>query len=108
MFKISHLVLLALLLTAFPAVAQPGPILSVEHDWTFRSGSRLHGDYRIYGVYQWTGSFDSKSHTTVCFGQQSCDVPLPIYALMMIICVPLGAMIALMVVRRRRKIAKTR
>ena len=63
MSKICHLVLLAILLSASTARAQPGPIIVTEHDWTFRMGSARYGIYqaRWQGGGGFTSVYFSKS-----------------------------------------------
>ena len=97
MSKIPHLVLLALLLSASIAAAQPGPLLVPEHDWTLKTRNGW------YGVYQSRLLGDEKygagTSTAVYFGQRLFTVRMRAGWLVALMFAPLGAVGALLLMR---------
>jgi len=95
MSKIRYFVLLTMLLSAFIATAQPGPLIADERDWTFHVGSTR------YGIYQasWMGG---GGYTSVYFGRTVFTVRKPAGLLLALVIVPCGR-IGVFLVRREGK-----
>ena len=94
--KILHLVLLAMLLLAFSATAQPGPLVVTEHDWTLKTGNRC------YGIYQsrWLGA---GTYTSVFFGHQLFTLRMRAGLLVALVAAPFGVMGIFLLIRRERE-----
>ena len=84
MHKMPHLILLTMLLSVMVATAQPGPIVNIEHDWTFKTGNKW------YGLYQIRIRGDVRSSTTVFFGRRWFTVRLPAGLLIAAVAAPVA------------------
>jgi hypothetical protein len=91
------LLALALCLFAFTAVAQPGPIFVMEHDWRI-----LIGD-KYYGVLQSSLRGDPTPWTGVYCGKHLFTVKMTIAQLLALTALPVAVVTGVLLVRRNSR-----
>jgi len=94
---IRHILLLALCLFAFTAVAQPGPIFVMEHDWRI-----LIGD-KSYGVLQSSLRGDPTHWTGVYCGKHLFTVKMTIVQLLAIFALPVTVVAGVLLAARNSR-----
>jgi hypothetical protein len=92
-----RIVFLTLCLFAFTAVAQPGPILVIEHDWRFFGGNNS------YGVLQTSLRGASNHWTGIYCGRHLITVKMRIGELFTLVLVPFAVLAAVLLTSRTPK-----
>ena len=97
MSHIRLILLLTLCLSALTAVAQPGPLLIIEHDWRFLI------DDNSFGVLQTSLKGDPTRWTSVYCGGHLFTVKMRIGELLALVLLPVGVVGAVLWSSRTRK-----
>ncbi len=94
---IRHILLLAVWFFAFNAMAQPGPLLVVEHDWRFFIGDKS------YGAFQTSLRGDPTHWTGVYCGKHLLTVKMTIVQLLALTALPVAVVAGVLLASRNSR-----